>query len=172
MVRADRPGATRGALHFAGHVVPCALGRSGVALSKREGDGATPIGEWPLRRILYRADRVPLPATTLPAAAIAPDDGWCDAPDHPAYNRPVKHPFPASAERLWREDNLYDFVVVLGHNDAPVVPGAGSAIFLHIARPDFGPTEGCIAVSLPDMLAILGSVQGRAVIAVEEPQFS
>jgi L,D-peptidoglycan transpeptidase YkuD (ErfK/YbiS/YcfS/YnhG family) len=136
---------------------PCALGPAGVvpASAKREGDGASPAGVWPIRRVLYRPDRGPAPATRLPVMPIAPDDGWCDAPADPAYNRPVKLPYPASAERMWREDHLYDLVVVLGHNDDPPVPGLGSAIFLHLAKPDRSPTHGCIAVARGDLEALL-----------------
>jgi L,D-peptidoglycan transpeptidase YkuD (ErfK/YbiS/YcfS/YnhG family) len=137
--------------------VRCALGRSGVcaAADKREGDGHTPSGTWPLRRLLWRADRQARPVTRLPAQAIDPEDGWCDDPGHAEYNRPVCLPHPARAERLWRDDRLYDLVVVLGHNDDPVTPGAGSAIFLHLARPDYAPTEGCVALARPDLLRLL-----------------
>jgi len=137
----------------------CAFGRGGVKAVKREGDGATPAGVWPLRRALFRPDREPPPATRLPLAPITHDDGWCDDPADPAYNRPVKQPYGARAERMWREDRLYDLVIVLGHNDAPVVPGAGSAVFLHLARPDYGPTEGCVAVSRSDFLVLLGAAE-------------
>ncbi|MBS0333766.1 MAG: hypothetical protein JSS35_13440, partial [Proteobacteria bacterium] len=115
-----------------GRRVRCALGKGGVtpAAEKREGDGASPLGTWTIRRLLYRPDKGPAPATGLPAAAIAPDDGWCDAPDDPAYNQPVKTPYAASHEKLWRDDGLYDLVLVLGYNDAPAVAGKGSAIFL------------------------------------------
>ncbi|WP_091742141.1 L,D-transpeptidase family protein [Phenylobacterium immobile] len=135
----------------------CVIGKGGLkrASEKREGDGASPIGAWPLRRVLYRPDRGPAPLTALPVAEIAPDDGWCDAAGDAAYNRPVTLPYPASAERMWRDDGLYDIVVVLGHNDDPVVPGMGSAIFLHLARPEYGPTEGCVAVSRADLEALL-----------------
>jgi L,D-peptidoglycan transpeptidase YkuD (ErfK/YbiS/YcfS/YnhG family) len=135
----------------------CALGRGGVANpgEKREGDGATPAGTWPLRRLLYRADRLSAPKTELPVAALTPTDGWCDAPGDPAYNRPVTLPYPASAESLWREDGVYDLIVVLGYNDTPVVAGHGSAIFLHVARPDYSPTEGCVALAQADLLALL-----------------
>ncbi len=91
----------------------------------------------------------------MPLATIERDDGWCDAPLDAAYNRPVKLPYRASAEALWREDHLYDLVVILGFNDAPVVSAAGSAIFLHIARPDFGPTQGCIALAANDLLELV-----------------
>lgn len=137
-------------------VWPCAVGRSGIRMEKTEGDGVSPVGCWPIRRVLYRADRLAAPpAPQLNCAAIAADDGWCDAPDHVDYNRPVKLPFAASHEEMWRDDGLYDIVGVLGQNDDPVVPGGGSAIFLHIARPDYAPTAGCAALSRADLLEFL-----------------
>lgn len=143
-----------------GAQVRCALGRGGVtpADAKREGDGASPLGVWPIRRLLYRPDRG-LPPTSLPAAPISPDDGWCDEPADPAYNRPVTLPYGASAERMWRDDGVYDLVVVLGHNDDPPVPGMGSAIFLHLARDGYAPTEGCVALARPDLEALLAIAQ-------------
>jgi L,D-peptidoglycan transpeptidase YkuD (ErfK/YbiS/YcfS/YnhG family) len=141
----------------AGLRVRCAVGKGGLkpAADKREGDGASPIGVWPIREVLYRPDKVSPPLTALPLRAIRPDDGWCDAPDDPAYNRPVTLPYPASAERMWREDDVYDVVVVLGHNDDPVVPGMGSCIFWHVARAHYEGTEGCAAVRLSHLLAML-----------------
>lgn len=146
----------------------CALGRSGVieAEAKREGDLASPLGAWPIRRVLYRADRVEPPATALSLEAIAPDDGWCDDPTDRAYNRPVKLPYPASAERMWRDDHVYDLVVVLGHNDDPPTPGAGSAIFWHLARDGYAPTEGCIAVSEADMRIALSLLHPGDVLEI------
>ena len=146
--------------------VRCALGPTGVigAADKREGDGATPLGLWPMRQALFRPDRGPRPRTSLAAAAIAPDDGWCDAPGDPAYNRPVKLPYPASAESLWREDHLYDLVIVLGYNDDPPIVGKGSAIFLHVAKPDYAPTQGCVALARPDLEEVLALAgEGSAV---------
>ncbi len=136
----------------------CAIGRSGIVAEKREGDGATPAGAFPLRRALYRADRLARPGTLLGIATMREDDGWCDEPNDPHYNQHVRLPYPASHERLWRADHLYDAIVVLGCNDAPPVPGRGSAIFLHVARADYGPTEGCVALALPDLLALLAAV--------------
>ena len=146
-----------GRLSLTGRDRRCALGRAGVrpAADKREGDGATPAGLWPLRSVLWRPDRLSAPSSRLPARAIEPDDGWCDAPLDPAYNRPVRLPYPASAERMWRQDGVYDLVVVLGYNDAPVVQGAGSAIFMHVARSDYAATEGCIALALDDLLELV-----------------
>lgn len=142
-----------------------ALGHGGIRADKREGDGATPLATLPLRRVLYRADRLPPPRTPLPLSPLAPDDGWCDDPAHPDYNRPVRLPHPARHESLWRTDPLYDVLGVLGWNDDPVLPGRGSAIFLHLARPDGAPTEGCVALPLPDLLRALEL--GLAGIAVE-----
>ncbi|MBX9634578.1 MAG: L,D-transpeptidase family protein [Magnetospirillum sp.] len=146
-----------GMLDWDGVRVRCALGRSGIALDKREGDGATPIGCWALKQVMYRPDRVAAPATALPVSPLAADDGWCDDPGHGDYNCPVRLPHPASCEKMWREDELYDVVVVLGHNDDPPVPGLGSAIFLHVAKPGWQPTEGCVALALPDLLALLAA---------------
>lgn len=136
----------------------CALGRSGLSPDKKEGDGATPIGVFPLRRVFYRPDRLSFPITRLPVWPLHPFDGWCDAPDHPDYNRPVRLPFPASHEAMWRDDSLYDLGAVLGHNDDPPVPYLGSAIFMHVAKPDYAPTEGCVALSLEDLKALLSRV--------------
>ncbi|MDB5450311.1 MAG: hypothetical protein JWQ52_1439 [Phenylobacterium sp.] len=150
-----------GLLDLGDRKVRCALGPTGVipAAEKREGDGASPAGVWPIRRVLYRPDRRAAPQTELPVEPLSPDDGWCDAPDDPAYNRPVKLPYPASAEAMWRDDGIYDVVVVLGHNDDPPVAPMGSCIFLHLARPDFSPTQGCVAVAREDLEHLLAQAR-------------
>lgn len=142
-------------LAWGGRRLRCALGRAGISAAKREGDGATPAGALPLRRLLYRADRIAPPPGALTREPIGPQDGWCDDPTHADYNRQVALPHPARCEELSRNDHLYDLIAVLGWNDDPVAPGRGSAIFLHLARADFAPTEGCIALALPDLLALL-----------------
>lgn len=161
----------RGRAEWRGRSLPCALGRAGIRANKVEGDGATPAGEFPLRRLLYRTDRPALtataaPATMLPAQPIGRDDGWCDDPADPLYNQPVRLPYPGRHERMWRADGLYDLVVVIGHNDAPVLPGQGSAVFVHVARPDFGPTEGCVAFAPNDLLAILAACGPAAMVRI------
>lgn len=156
-----------GTLTWRGERLRCALGRGGIRADKAEGDGATPVGTLPLRRLLYRADRIAPPPGGLPREPIGPDDGWCDAPGEASYNRQVTLPFAASHERLWREDTLYDLVGVLGWNDDPVARGRGSAIFLHVARVDYGPTEGCVALALPDLRRLLA--EGLTALAVEAP---
>ncbi len=157
-----------GTLAWGHRRVRCALGRGGVHTAKREGDGVTPAGRWPLRRVLYRPDRLARPETGLDVMPITPEDGWCDDPSDPRYNRPVPLPCPARHERLWRDDGLYDLVVVLGHNDDPVRPGEGSAIFLHVARPGYGATEGCVALALPDLLDLLAECDPASVLDITE----
>lgn len=142
-------------LAFRGSVHRCALGRNGVTAEKREGDAATPVGVHPLREVFYRRDRIPRPTTGLPVRPIRTCDGWCDDPEDTAYNRLVPLPYPASAERLWRDDRIYDAVAVIGYNDRPPTPGRGSAIFLHVARDSFAPTAGCVALAMDDLLAVL-----------------
>lgn len=138
-------------------------------MDKTEGDGGTPVGRFPLRRVLYRPDRLDAPATGLPVEAIKPDQGWCDDPAHPDYNRPVRLPFADSHEKLWREDMVYDVIVILGHNDDPPVPGKGSAIFMHVARPAYEPTEGCVALALEDLLAVLAASGPGDTIRINAP---
>lgn len=152
---------TAGEFVFENTRLRAALGKGGVIAEsdKREGDGATPIGRWPVRRVLYRSDRGPAPETALPVRPITEDDGWCDAPGDAAYNRPVRLPYPASAETLMREDGLYDIIVILGHNDDPPFDSAGSAIFLHCARPDYGPTLGCVALEKDALREVLKAMK-------------
>lgn len=152
----------------------CAIGRSGISRHKREGDGATPTGTFGIVEVWVRRDRVAaggrhlaaLRASGVPVQWIRPDDGWCDAVGDRNYNRAVRHPYPVSAERMWREDGLYDVVVVLDYNIAPRAQGRGSAIFLHCARPDYAPTEGCIALAKRDVLRLLARLGrgGRIVV--------
>lgn len=151
----------RGLLSWAGEEFPCALGTAGIGEKGGEGDGITPVGCFSLRRVHYRPDRIPAPKTALPLRALAPEDGWCDDPDDSAYNRLIRMPHGGSHENLWRDDALYDLIVELGYNDDPVVPGLGSAIFLHLAEPDYPPTQGCIALA-PDHLATVLAGCGAA----------
>jgi L,D-peptidoglycan transpeptidase YkuD (ErfK/YbiS/YcfS/YnhG family) len=157
-----------GFLSWPGGRVRAALGRGGLSATKREGDGATPIGVFPLRRLLYRADRLQMPRTGLPVSAIHPSDGWSDDPRDMLYNQAVPLPHPYSHERLWREDGLYDLIVPLGYNDDPPVPELGSAIFLHCARLDYSPTEGCVAVARDDLLMLLAECDAATEIDIRD----
>jgi L,D-peptidoglycan transpeptidase YkuD (ErfK/YbiS/YcfS/YnhG family) len=148
-----------GELRWPGGVARAVCGTGGVRADKREGDHASPAGSFPLVGAFYRPDRLAAPRTALPIAALTPSDGWVDDPADPGYNTRVALPYPASHEELWRADGLYDLIVVIGYNTDPVVPGKGSAIFLHVAHPDFSGTEGCIAVArevLAPLLSLLG----------------
>jgi L,D-peptidoglycan transpeptidase YkuD (ErfK/YbiS/YcfS/YnhG family) len=156
-----------GFARFGDHVVRCVLGRGGRSHDKREGDGATPIGRWRLRALLYRADRLAMPVTGLDCRAIGPADGWCDDPADARYNQPVRLPYAGRTESLWRSDHVYDLIVPLGYNDDPVVPGLGSAIFLHCARHDFAPTEGCVALGQEDLLRYLALAGPGSMVVVE-----
>ncbi len=154
-------------LTFNGKTFRCAIGKNGFIEGERtEGSGTTPVGEFPLRECLYRADRLKAPLTVLSLLPIAKDDGWCDDPDHPQYNQPIKLPFEFSHETLWREEHVYDIIVPIGYNDDPIYIGEGSAIFFHIAKPDYSPTEGCVAVSMEDMLYILENITPESEIHI------
>jgi L,D-peptidoglycan transpeptidase YkuD (ErfK/YbiS/YcfS/YnhG family) len=166
VVRSLNRKATHGWLTFGAQRYPCALGRSGRLHRKAEGDGGTPIGIWQLRQVHYRADFQPVRSARprigqsgLRVRSIRPDDGWCDARGDRNYNRAVKRPYPASSETLWRNDRLYDLVVVLDHNERPRIQGGGSAIFMHVARPGFTPTEGCVALRADHLRRVLASLR-------------
>lgn len=164
----DRIFVTGNQLHALGKVFTCAFGKGGFKADKREGDGATPVGTFALRELLYRPDRHKEPQTELPVTPIAPEDGWCDDPASELYNLPIKTPFSQSHEQLWRDDGLYDFIIPMGYNDHPPEAGKGSAIFMHIAKPNYEPTEGCIALALEDMLQLLPHLSDQTVIEIRE----
>ncbi len=156
-----------GRLSWPGGGAVAACGRSGVRPDKREGDGATPAGRFPLlRRILPRRSHRGAADRVCRCRALRPDDGWVDDPADPRYNRLVALPYPAHHEEMWRADGLYDLLVVIGYNTDPPLPGRGSAIFLHVARPDFAPTVGCIAVARDVLAGLLGSLGPGSMITI------
>ena len=161
----------RGTLTWRGKTVRAALGRNGVRAGKQEGDGATPLGCFPLRQVYYRPDRVERPVTALPVSVLTPSDGWCDDPADRAYNTFVALPYPAHTESLFRDDHLYDLMVVLGYNDAPPVPRKGSAVFMHLAREDYAPTDGCIALGRDDLLDILRTASEDTLLCMRGGSF-
>ena len=147
--------ATRGLLRLGAIGIPCAVGRSGLACLKREGDRKTPRGTLTPLSVRYRDDRVRRPLSALPTLPTRTRHGWCDDPSDRNYNRPITLPYPASSETMTRTDNLYDIVVVLDYNYRRRVRYRGSAIFLHLATRGYTPTEGCIAVKEPHMRLLL-----------------
>lgn len=153
----DNP--TAGKLIFGGLEYRCAIGAGGVTRDKREGDRCTPLGVWRLRRVFYRPDRAAIPETHQRIISIDPSMGWSDDPvDAVHYNRLISLPYPRGHEVLWRDDNLYDILVELGYNDDPPVSGRGSAIFLHVAGPDYTPTQGCVALRIDHLREVLAAV--------------
>lgn len=167
IVRSPYPAATEGTLFFGNESYACRLGRAGVTGAKREGDGATPLGLFPLRTVYFRSDRGPRPETALPVREIAADMGWSDDPADPAYNSEISLPSPFRHERLWRDDALYDLFCVMGYNDDPAKPGLGSAIFLHVAPPNGKPTQGCVALDPQALRRVLAACGPETLIAVE-----
>lgn len=159
---------TRGRVLAGRCAIPCALGRSGLTRAKREGDGASPRGRFRLRGGQYRPDRfASRPRTALPLRATRPRDGWCDDPRDRRYNRLITLPRPGTgAEALWRGDDLYDLVIDLDYNRGPIRPGRGSAIFLHVARPGYAPTEGCVALARADLVRLLRRLGPRTRLAI------
>jgi L,D-peptidoglycan transpeptidase YkuD (ErfK/YbiS/YcfS/YnhG family) len=153
-VQADSADSALGWATLGGRRWRCAVGAGGVREDKVEGDGATPAGEFPLRHIYFRNDRLVLPKVALPARPISEHDGWCDDPRADGYNRLVRVPNDWSHEKMWREDGLYDLVVVVGYNDDPPEGEWGSAIFLHVARDDMAATRGCVAFARNDLLEL------------------
>ena len=136
----------------------CAVGHAGLTTNKIEGDHKTPVGEFKFKKIYYRKDRLGEMIFQIPFAIIRENDGWCDDPKSKLYNQHVQFPFDASAERLFRDDDLYDIICVLNYNTNPIVPGKGSAIFLHICKPNFAGTEGCVAIEKKNILKLVNLI--------------
>jgi L,D-peptidoglycan transpeptidase YkuD (ErfK/YbiS/YcfS/YnhG family) len=146
---------SRGVLLAGERAIPVVLGRSGIRANKREGDGATPRGCFRLRRLWWRHDRGPRPPTLLPTIRIDPDVAWCEDSSDRRYNQPFRRSAKEPGDRLWRDDRLYDHIIEVDHNTRPRVAGHGSAVFLHVARPDRSPTAGCVALAARDLRQLL-----------------
>ena len=146
---------------------PVALGRGGILANKREGDGATPRGTFRALRLWWRADRNPRPATALPVRPIGANDAWCEDPADRRYNRPFRRSAAEPGDRLWREDHLYDFIIEIDHNTRPRVAGRGSAVFVHVARPNRSPTAGCVALRTDDLQRLVAQLGPKTRIAIQ-----
>lgn len=163
-----RPGCPQqGWLLLGGRAVAVTLGRSGIRADKREGDGATPRGLFRAVRVWWRSDRGRRPKTRLPVRRIRPCDAWCEDPADRRYNRPILLAEGGPGDRLWREDRLYDIVVEIDHNRRPRIAGRGSAVFFHVARPDFGPTAGCVGLPEPELRRLIARIGPRTRIAIQ-----
>jgi L,D-peptidoglycan transpeptidase YkuD (ErfK/YbiS/YcfS/YnhG family) len=166
-IRAAAGDPRRGWLTAGGQTIPVALGRGGIRANKREGDGGTPKGSFRPRQLWWRADRHPRPRTFLPVRAIGPEDAWCEDPASRHYNQPVRLDRAKGADRLKRDDHLYDFIVEIDHNTDPRIKGRGSAVFLHLARDNFGPTAGCVSMTKSAMLRLLQRLGPETKIVIE-----
>jgi L,D-peptidoglycan transpeptidase YkuD (ErfK/YbiS/YcfS/YnhG family) len=162
-----RPGfRTKGFLSAGGKTIPVALGRGGIRALKREGDGGTPLGTFRPVRLWWRADRLPRPRTSLPVRRIGPDDAWCEDPSDRRYNRAFRRSANEPGDRLRREDGLYDLIIEIDHNTRPRVARLGSAVFIHVARPAFGPTAGCVALRRNELLQVLSRIGPKTRIKI------
>lgn len=165
---ARRPGTrSAGWLRVGQRALPVAIGRGGIRANKREGDGATPRGRFRLVRLWWRADRAPRPRTLLPARAIRRDDAWCENPGDRSYNQPARLAADTPGDRLWRDDPLYDLIIELDHNTRPRVANRGSAVFIHVARPGFAPTAGCVALTAADLRILVGRIGRRTTLIID-----
>ena len=153
-------------LYFKDYKVKCAVGKRGISLSKKEGDGYTPKGNFRFKYLLYRKDRVPNIKSFLKKLIIKKNMGWCDDPKSNFYNKLIKFPFKYSAEKLYKKENIYDVILVINYNINPIVKNKGSAIFLHLARKNYKPTRGCIAISKKDMYLLLGLINKNSKIII------
>jgi L,D-peptidoglycan transpeptidase YkuD (ErfK/YbiS/YcfS/YnhG family) len=163
-----RPGRpTRGWLFAGALVLPVALGRGGIKADKREGDGGTPRGRFRPLRLWWRADRLPRPQTSLPVHRIGPNDAWSEDPGDRRYNRPFARSANEPGDRLRRDDALYDLIIEIDHNTRPRVAGRGSAVFIHVARPGFGPTAGCVALRSRDLQRLVGRISKKTRILIQ-----
>jgi L,D-peptidoglycan transpeptidase YkuD (ErfK/YbiS/YcfS/YnhG family) len=146
-------------LSFDGVSFFCVFGRDGVIENKTEGDWKTPIGTFSIRKIYYRSDRIIKLDTKLESIPLSKNDAWCDDPQSPQYNSFIELPFSGSYENLWREDCLYDIIIVIGYNDSPAVPNKGSAIFIHLTKENMEYTKGCLAIKKEDMINLLKKIE-------------
>ena len=146
----------------------CAIGRGGLKKNKVEGDLSTPIGAFKFNKIYYRADKLGETNFEIDSSIIQKNDGWCDDEKSKFYNQYIQFPFNESAEHLYREDDIYDIICVLNYNTSPIIPGLGSAIFLHVARSNFAGTEGCIALDKEALLTIATKITYDSRIVIED----
>jgi L,D-peptidoglycan transpeptidase YkuD (ErfK/YbiS/YcfS/YnhG family) len=158
---------SRGVLIAGQLAIPVVLGRTGIRANKREGDGATPRGRFRLRRLWWRADRGPKPPTLLPTTRINRCVAWCEDPGDRRYNRPFGRSANEPGDRLWRDDALYDIIIEIDHNTRPRIARRGSAVFLHLARPDRSPTAGCVAFAAPDLRRLLARLGPKTRILIQ-----
>jgi len=145
----------------------CSIGYNGLSNNKSEGDGSTPIGTFKINKILFRPDKINNHRFSLQSEIIEEEDGWCDDIRSDLYNQKIRFPFKYSAERLYRNDDLYDIVCIIDYNLSPIIKGKGSAIFLHVASEDYSPTQGCVAIKKEELLEITLNLEKNSSITID-----
>jgi len=153
-------------LYYNDYKLRCAIGKRGITLNKKEGDQKTPKGSFKLEYILYRKDKIPVVRSLLKKKPIKKNMGWCDDNASKLYNKLIKFPFKYSAEKLWKLKRIYDLIIVINYNLSPVIKNKGSAIFIHIARKNYSPTEGCVALNKKDLLFLLSKVNNKTKLII------
>jgi L,D-peptidoglycan transpeptidase YkuD (ErfK/YbiS/YcfS/YnhG family) len=153
-------------LYFQKYKLRCSIGKRGISIKKREGDKKTPKGEFKLKYILYRKDRIINIKTKLKKIVIKKKMLWCDDPNSSYYNKIINYPSKYRAEKLWRNENIYDIIIVIDYNLNPVIKNKGSAIFLHIAKKKYQPTKGCIAVSKKNIKLLISKINKKTKLKI------
>ena len=153
-------------IYFKDYRAKCAIGKRGITGSKVEGDKCTPRGRFKFKYIFYRKERVKKIYSKLKAIPIKKNYGWCDDANSKSYNKFIKFPFKESAERLHIKENVYDIIVVINFNLSPIKKKKGSAIFLHVAKKNYSPTLGCIALSKKDLLYLLSVINKKTFLKI------
>ena len=154
-------------LTYKQYKVKCAIGKRGIGFKKKEGDLITPIGQYNIKYILYRKDRIEKIQSKLRKIIIKKNMGWCDDPKSRKYNKLINLPLSDSCEKLFKKENIYDIVLVLDYNTKPVKKNKGSAIFIHIAKKNYEKTQGCVAIKKSNLLKILKEIKINTKVKIE-----
>jgi L,D-peptidoglycan transpeptidase YkuD (ErfK/YbiS/YcfS/YnhG family) len=153
-------------LYFNKYKIKCAIGKRGITLKKEEGDKKTPKGAFTFKSIFYRKDRISKLKSILKKNVIKKNMGWCDDVNSNLYNKMIKFPFNFSAEKLWLKNNVYDVIIVINYNLKPIIKNKGSAVFLHVAKKNYSPTKGCIAITKKNMILLASKINSSTKLII------
>ncbi len=154
-------------LSFNDYRTKCAIGKRGIGVKKKEGDLITPKGQYKIKFILYRKDRVKKIKSKIKKIIIKKNMGWCDDPLSQKYNKLIRLPSKYSFEKLYKKENIYDIILVLNYNMSPTIKNKGSAIFIHVAKRNYNKTEGCIAIKKSYLLKIIKNLKSNVIVKIE-----
>ena len=153
-------------LYFNDYKLRCSVGKRGITRNKKEGDKKTPRGIFTFKCIFYRKDKLINFKSSLKKIIIKKNMGWCDDSSSKFYNKLIKFPFKNKAERMWLKGNTYDVILIINYNSKPIIKNKGSAIFLHIAKRNYSPTKGCVAVSKKDMFFLITKINNKTKLII------